>query len=176
MRLFVANPTKQHLVFHYRKPESKNVLAVHIAAGSQEQIEDDRLTQAEIDEIVRQNEIYGLVPLSSVGKSTRGGANVPHMVFSIGQPITLTKIYEALEAQDDRMRRLGDETRINTAAGLQSALEQSTGAEVRVLETEVIQIDENGKPMEGPGAINNGVTVSKDTPQEPARRNRRRAQ
>lgn len=176
MRLYIANPTKQHLIFNYRKPETRNTLSVQIAAGSQSQIEDDRLTKAQIDEIIAQNERYGLVPISQVGKSTRGGTEVPSMVFSIDKPIVVSKIFEALEAQDDMLRRRGDETRVNTAAGLQRALEESTDAEVTVLETEVVQIDAQGKPMDDPNAVHNGVTVKREgAPSERPPTRRRRA-
>jgi hypothetical protein len=111
MKLYIGNATSQNFNFHYRLPENKRILHQYIAMGEQIAISGD-LTQADIDAIVEQGGIYGMI---SVDEVDRRATQYHGLCYSVGMEISSSKIEKLFVANQGVLIDLGREIRRNAA-------------------------------------------------------------
>jgi hypothetical protein len=170
MKLFVANPTKQHRVFTYRLPHDRSSRHMPIPAGGQVCIHRD-LAQSDLAAIVDQNLKYGLVEASQVNK--RGP--VPEMIYAVDREVPMSKIMEGFKAQEKMLIERGQDARTKGAIAIQQSLSEQF-ASVDALEMEIVEEDPRGGRRDDDQAFSEGVIVGQTQEKaERAARGRRRA-
>ena len=134
MKLYIANASKQEFHFTYMLPENPRPFSHHIRAGAQMMIE---ASQTDIDSIIKQHSIYGLMEASKVKKGFGG------QCYRIDKPINVEAIEQGLSQRDQEAIDRAQEARNNTAAAAdmilstkaqEMGLKQKSGLEVEVVE------------------------------------------
>lgn len=170
MKMFVANTTRQVVDFNYRLPENNGMRAQKIPVGQQIQLTGD-LTTPQIDAVVKHWGRYGLVEVREIDR-TKPFIGV---CYSIDTPVPVSAIQRALSHNQQVLVDRGRETRKAAAIAESQTLNQSLEdnnlpADLRNLEMSVVE--ENPAPR-GDGeepAINEGVRVSNEEPEQMSRR------
>ncbi|MGX5055997.1 hypothetical protein ACWKX9_20385 [Enterobacter asburiae] len=122
MKLHIANTTKQRHDFTYRKPETGRLVYHPINAGSQVVVLDG--TAAEIDAIVQQHAIYGLIDANSIDQSRV----YIGMCYSIDKAVPSRIIEKAMRDNDEHLTRGAHERRQASVIATNQALsEQESG-------------------------------------------------
>jgi hypothetical protein len=122
MKLYIANTTKQRHDFTYRKPETGRLVYHPINAGSQAVVLDG--TKAEIDIIIQQHEVYGLI---DAGNIDHNRAYIG-MCYSIDKPVASRIIEKAMRDNDGHLNRAAHERRQASVIATNNALnEQDSG-------------------------------------------------
>lgn len=167
MKLYIGNATSQNFDFHYRLPENPRVLNRFIPMGEQVLITGD-LSTPEIEAVVKQGATYGMI---SVDEVDRRSSLYRGLCYSIGKPISSSKIEKLFHANTGVLIDLGRELRKNAAIVENNRmLRQAREHELVLKEMEMSVQEENGEMAEGFRA-NFGESGS-TTP----RRGRRKAQ
>lgn len=155
MKLYVANCSKQEFLFTYMLPENIRPFSHHIRAGSQVEIIGN---QDDIDSIIGQHTIYGLVEANKVKKGFGG------LCYRMEKPVSIDAIEQGLEqtAQDQIDKAL--EARKMTAAAADMVISQKAqemGLKQKApLEVEVIEESKN--PFETSNKFNETIEVVKE--------------
>jgi hypothetical protein len=111
MKLYIGNATSQNFDFYYRLPEKKSALHQFIPMGEQILISGD-LSQPEIDAIVHQGGVYGML---SVDEVDRRAIKFHGLCYAVGKEITSSKIEKLFYANTGVLIDLGKEMRKNAA-------------------------------------------------------------
>lgn len=142
MHLYIANASRQVQNFMYRLPEHPQVRQQTIPIGGQIKISGD-LTQVEIDAIVKQHEIYGLIPVEDI--ALKGG--FASLCYQVGKPISPVKIEMLAQRNTGVLQDRGREQRKNAAIVMTNQLGASVrehGVELGEVEVDTIE-DDNGR-------------------------------
>lgn len=108
-KLYIGNTSRQHIQFIARLPESGKILRRPIAPGKQDMVYDGELYV--IEEIIRQNELYGLKKAEEVTRTK----TFTGMAYRIDRPITIENFMIADEKNYEILEDMGAETRAKAA-------------------------------------------------------------
>ena len=161
MKLYIANCTNQAQDFNYRLPEANSVRRQRIEIGQQIQISGD-LAQTDIDAIIAQHAMYGLVRADEVDRTKP----FIGLCYNIDKPVTLTKIQSAFSHNQDVLTKLGHEIRKEAAVAASAHIESINEGGQRLTNL-VMDIEEDTKdgggmkesvrvtrrPIEGPPPV-----------------------
>ena len=114
MKLYVANCSKQEHLFTYMLPENPRPFSHSIRAGSQIEITGN---QPEIDSVVSQHSIYGLMEAKKVKKGF--GA----LCYAIDKPISIEAIQNGFTQSEQEMVDRAQQARNATAAAADQILQ-----------------------------------------------------
>lgn len=106
MKMFIANCTKQPWEVWFRIPGTRDARTQAIGVLGQEQISGDLMPE-EVDAIVEQLSIYGMVHVNEVDRAKP----FVGLCYSLDKPISVSKIGHTLEHNQEIMERRGEETR-----------------------------------------------------------------
>ena len=94
--LFIGNVSKQIIQFAYRTLERAGVIYQTIAIGGQIRIAPNGvktdLTTPEIDYIIGQHRVYGILPIEELNDITASSS----VCYAIGKPISADKLQRAM--------------------------------------------------------------------------------
>jgi len=145
MKLYVANCSKQEFNFTYMLMENPRPFAHRIRSGSQQEITGN---QDEIDHIINQHAIYGMMEAGKVKKGFGG------IAYRIDKPISIEAIQQGLSQRDQEMIDRAQLSRTITAAAAdqiltakaqEMGLKQKSGLEIEVLEEKKNAADDSSK-------------------------------
>lgn len=163
MKLFVGNPTAHKAIFGFRMPETGRVVQVEIQQGGQELIGD--FDTPIMDEILKQNEIYGLADAATVGKRTKGVAPRT-LIYSLGKPIPQNRLTDAVDAVDEALVEEGEEMRkavaIAADQAISGALQEQLGPGGARMKSTTIEVREDPRPDRDPIGRDETVQVVHD--------------
>jgi hypothetical protein len=134
MELYIANCTKQDHQFTYMLLENPRPFMERIRAGSQIKIKG---SNDEIDQIIKQHEIYGLIPVDKIKGNFSG------MAYRIDKPINVEAIENGISVRDQTMIDRATEARKITAVASdqkisetaqQMGLKQKAPLEIEIIE------------------------------------------
>lgn len=165
--LFIANCSKQEMLFTYMFLENPKPFHHKIRAGTQIRID---ATDDEIQHIIKQHEIYGLQNVEKVKKGFGG------IAYRIGKSISTEAIEAGLSQKDQEDIERALEARKNTAAATDLILTQKAqefgSRQTAALEIEVV---EEGKgPTDNAGKFNETISVVKQGMESSRKRGRPR--
>lgn len=162
MKLYVANCSKQEFDFTYMIPENLRPFMHKIRAGAQVEING---SQDEIDAIINQHSIYGMVEANKVKKGFGG------LCYRLEKPVSIDAIEQGLSQNDqDKIDRALDARKLSAAAADQviSQKAQEMGLQQKApLEVEVIEEGKN--PYDTTGKFSETIEVVKDGGPAPKR-------
>jgi hypothetical protein len=145
MELFIANCSKQDFLFTYMLPENIRPFSHKIRAGAQIKLTQ---TQPEVDIIIKQHEIYGLMEIAKVKKGFGG------LCYRIGKPISVEAIEAGISQSDQENVDRAQEARNITAAAQdqiismkaqEMGIKQKGGIEFEVVEDKKNAADQSEK-------------------------------
>lgn len=145
MELYIANCSKQEFDFTYMLPENPRPFLHRIRAGSQVKIHG---TNAEIDCIIKQHAIYGLMNADEVKKGFGG------LAYRVGKPISIEGIEQGMSQADmEAIERALEARKVQAAASdmiiqqkaQEMGLRQTDGLEIEVLEEKRNAADTDSK-------------------------------
>lgn len=166
--LYIGNISKQIQMFAYRALERPGIVTQPIPIGGQIRVSPNGsttdLTTPEIDAIINQHKVYGIVSVEDMG-----GNHNPFngLVYSIGKAITPEKLRRAIEKQEDGLRKLGQKMRQEAALAVNSQIEEQIGAPLRNLEMSFQEVEPRGGYVDDLDHPAEGVRVTRlaDQPQ-----------
>lgn len=156
-KLFVANCSKQEFHFTYMLPENPRPFAHHIRAGGQIEIKGSTF---EVDAIVKQHSLYGMMEVGKVGKGFGG------LCYQLGKPIKVEAIEQGLSQSDLEMIERAQQARNITAAAQdriisdkaqEMGLKQKGGLEVEIIEEKRNAADNSQKFEQTIEVVHEGV-------------------
>lgn len=158
--LFIANTSNKHNEFLFRLPGVEQVRRIIINAGTQQEVLRNAQSE-EIEYVINQHRVYGLVESSQVQKVDK----FTGILYSIDKPVTVNAIQIALEKNSEILLQEGYELRKIAAVATNAALEETLSqnrsmGKQRAIEMEVEEIaDEYSvkRPM-----IKQKIKVAKD--------------
>lgn len=161
--LYVANCTKQTRLFTYMFVENPKPFHHKILAGTQIKIEG---SDFEIDQIVKQHEIYGMQLADKVTKGFSG------LAYRLNKVISLDAIQAGFSQKDQEIIDTALEVRKNTAAATDMILNRKAqeygSRQTAPLEIEVIE--EGRGPTDNEGKFNETIQVITDGIETPAKK------
>src|SRR5262245_53057907 len=135
MELYVGNVSKQIQMFAYRSLERPGIITQVIPIGGQIRISPNGmnadLTTPEIDYIIEQHKIYGIMPVEELD-TNKGPFN--GLCYCLGKPISPDKLRRAMQKNEDSLQKLGKQMRQEAALAVNSQIEEQIGAPLRQLE------------------------------------------
>jgi len=155
-RLYVANATKQNQEFHFWAPDNRRPLIQTILPGQQVQVWNEA-PRDQLEQIVRQHEIYGIKPASELDRNRE----YVGMVYQFDKPIVSDRIEQALTQNDQALQKQALERRKESAAALDEAMTRDSaeaGVQLQGLSVEV-------REEERPGAetqVNEKIEVQRE--------------
>jgi len=152
MRMFIANGMHQNLDFQYRLPESKRPRQQIIPIGSQVMLSGE-LSQKDIDAIIEQHGIYGMIEASEISRSNEHVA----YVYSVGKPVSAEYIAQLVQHNRVIHTELGRRYRQEAAVATSSMIQDNTTDHLNSLEF-TIREDTKNKDHE----IDETVRVTSD--------------
>lgn len=152
-KLYIANTKKQAEDFCYRMPGQNGVRKQRIEIGQQIAISGGDLSTLEIDAIVDQHAMYGMVCVDALDRTKE----FIGLCYSIGKPVTIGKMEIALAHNDDVLTDRGKELRKEAAVSVNNALEQQTDG----LQKLDISVQEDNAPQ-GVVPIAEGIRVQRE--------------
>jgi hypothetical protein len=174
-KLFVGNATKQKYEFAYRVPEQTGLRVQPVPIGQQVQVTGD-LSTVEIDAILEQHRVYGIVNVADINRSKAFAG----ICYSIDKPISVSKLMEAIDhntqALVERGREMRKELAIANNEMLEGALSEA-GRPERLRNFEMSVVEENHDERDETDPIAEGVRVQRqegDHAPERAPRSRKR--
>ena len=172
MDLYIGNATRQVQQFCYRVPEQGGVRVQDIAIGTQIKISGD-LNSAQIDSIIDQHRVYGLIPAKEAGKVK----DFAGLCYSVGKPIKAERLQLAMDANQVVLKARGEQLRRDAAISVNNAIEgqldeMGTGTRLREVEMSAAEEEPRGGYRETP--FGEGVRVTRDDAKTAARRRRSR--
>lgn len=145
MDLYIANCSKQDFLFTYMLPENIRPFSHKIRAGAQMKLVQ---TQSEVDIIIKQHEIYGLMEVAKVKKGFGG------LCYRIGKPISVEAIEAGISQSDQENIDRAQEARNITAAAQdqiismkaqEMGIKQKGGIEFEIVEDKKNAADQSEK-------------------------------
>lgn len=144
MKLYIGNATRQVIDFKYWVPGVKSPRSQIIPIGGQIMVggSTSDWSQADIDKIVAQHVVYGLVSLAEADKQK----SFSGMCWSVDQPIPPHKLMRLIDLNQGLLKRRGEEIQkmaaLASAQRLQNDLqEQQIPENLTTLETSVAEVD-----------------------------------
>jgi hypothetical protein len=144
--LFIANTSKQHHDFYFRRPEAKQNTLIPIKAGQQVQVLKE-VTSDVVDFVIAQHRKYGLMSAEEAARKHKGFTG---LVYSVDKPAPAKLLLGTFENNDRVLKEVAKENLANqagaTMAKIQDNLqEQGIDANLRHME---VEITEQVKPGE----------------------------
>lgn len=145
MELFIANSSKQDFLFTYMLPEVVRPFSHKIRAGAQIKLVQ---SDVEINSIIKQHEMYGMMEVSKVKKGFGG------LSYRIGKPISVEAIESGIGQSDQEMIDRAQQAREITAAAQdqiismkaqEMGVKQKGGIEFEVIEDKKNVADQSEK-------------------------------
>ena len=162
MKLYVANTTQQVQDFQYRMPDSLKIYKQTIAIGGQIQVPGD-ISTADIDFIVEQHAIYGMVDVKDIDRTK------PYigLCYSVDKHVNVERVKYALIHNNEVLVERGREIRKEAAVSVNNIIEEKTGG-ANSLEMSVEEIETKGKDTE----VNEKIRVSRSEAPTPSTKRR----
>jgi hypothetical protein len=160
--LYVGNVSKQIQLFAYRSPERPGIVTQTIPIGGQICVAPNGvnvdLSPPEIDSIVNQHRMYGIVAIEDLGES-----NSPFngLVYSVGKPISVEKLYKAMHRKEEELKKLGQKMRQEAALAVNSQIEEQIGAPLRQLEMSFSEEEPRGGFSDDVDHLAEGIRVTR---------------
>jgi hypothetical protein len=171
-QLFIGNVTKQIQTFAYRLPERSGVIAQNIPIGGQIRVSPNGvnvdLTQFEIDAIINQHRMYGLMAIDEIDSKN---VNFGGTVYSIGKPLSVDRLRRAMIKYEEKLDAMGRKMRQEAALAVNSQIEEQIGAPLRQLEMSFSEEEPRGGFTDDANHIAEGIRVKREA--EDGRRTRR---
>ena len=172
MDLYIGNATKQEQQFCYRVPEDGRLRVQDIHVGTQIKVSGE-LTAQQIDAIVDQHRMYGLIPAAEAGKVK----DFAGLCYSVGKPIQIDKLQLAIDANQRVLEARGEKLRRDGAIAVNNMIEKNldemgTGARLREVEMSAAEEEPKGGYRDKP--FGEGVRVTRDDAPTASRRRRSR--
>jgi hypothetical protein len=173
--LYVGNVSKQIYQFAYRSLERAGVIVQPIPIGGQIRIAPNGtkvdLTSPEIDYIVEQHRMYGMVPVDEV----ENAGPFSGLCYSIGKPISVEKLHRAMRKKEEALKLFGQKMRQEAALAVNSQIEETVGAPLRQLEMSFAEEEPRAGYSEDIDHLAEGIRVtrSRELPSIEGRRGRR---
>lgn len=162
--LYVGNVSKQIQLFAYRIPEKSGIITQTIPIGGQIRIAPNGintdLTTLEIDFIIGQHRMYGIVSADNLNENADKPFN--GLVYSIGKAMSVEKLRKGMQKKEDALRALGQRIRQEAALAVNSQIEQQIGGPLRELEMSFTEEEPRGGYAEDLDHIAEGVRVSRE--------------
>jgi hypothetical protein len=114
--LFIANTSTKHNDFNFRLPGNPQLRIEKIPAGNQIRVLAD-MNQEEIDYVVKQHEVYGLIHVSQIKKIDQFSG----MIYS-DKPISVNDMQVTMDKNNDVLLKEGYELKKVAAVAMDSAL------------------------------------------------------
>lgn len=158
--LFVANTSNKHNEFVFRLPERTQSITRYIPAGKQMQVLEDA-TKEEVDAVIKQHEVYGLVHQSQIKNACKFAGTV----YSIDKPVTVDAMEMAMEKNNDILLEEGQKLREIAAVASNAQLSEAIShshqpvGEQRAVEIDIQQIPDERSDKEP--MLKSSVKVSK---------------
>lgn len=140
MKLFIANCTHQKHKFNYKLPESMQPFVMDIESGKQIQLPE--MNSDEINYVLSQHEPYGMKDVNRIDKNFSG------LCYSIEKPISVSKINDGHDQQQENMQAMSKEVLETQAAAALQGLEQKILETGNTPDGSVLEIDIEGKPVD----------------------------
>lgn len=162
MKLYVANCSKQDHDFTYMLFENPRPFHHRIRAGAQFEVNG---SQDDIDHIIKQHSIYGMMEVGKVKKGFGG------ICYRLDKPIAVDAIEAGFEQRDQEMIDRALEARKVTAAAAdqilynkaqEMGLRQKAGLEVEVVEEKKNAADNEPKFNQTIEVVREGVQPGKN--------------
>ena len=165
-QLFVANLKRQVEHFTFRLPGAEKVQQYPIQPASQLKIP-LALTDEQIDSIVQQKAMYGMVPAKAVIKSPFFHG----ICFSLDKPVTNVEIDRGFEHNDEALMKEAEDQRVTATAATAAQMEEQTNGTLREFRQEIMEIPAAGADQNN--VLNHTIEVARDGDTASARRNRK---
>ena len=146
MTLYVANCTKQNVDFIYRAPESMRLKTQQIPMGGQQLILSPTATTEQLQAILVQHEMYGLVDVKDIDRTQA----FIGLCYSFDKPVDVERIQRAHAHNEEMLVERGVQNRKEAAAALSDVILKED-LPVTHLEVETIEVQKRGE---------NGPTMS----------------
>jgi hypothetical protein len=160
--LYIGNVSKQIQMFAYRTPERTGIVTQTIPIGGQIRVAPNGvnadLSTIEIDAIINQHRIYGIVSVDNLGSSS-GPFN--GLVYAIGKPISVEKLHKAMRRKEEELKKLGQQIRQEAALAVNSQIEEQIGGPLRQLEMSVAEEEPRGGYSEDLDHTAEGIRVTR---------------
>jgi len=172
--LYVGNVSKQIQQFAYRALEKSGIIIQTVPIGGQVRVAPNGpnvdLTTPEIDYIINQHRMYGLVSVDEI--KARG--KLSGLVYSIGKPISEDKLRRAIVKLEDELDERGRELRKEAALSVNSQIETHINAPLRNLEMSFEEEEPRGGYANDLEHLAEGVRVTRTDASLPSVNGRRR--
>ena len=163
-KLYIANCSQQIQDFQYRVSDNDKIYKIPIDIGTQIQLPGHLSTQ-DIDFIVRQHAVYGLVSVSEIDRSKHFFG----VCYSIDKPVDISKLRYALEHNRDVLVERGKEIRKEAAVVVNNALEEDARFSGRLnsFEVEITEIEKpNASSDSDHTSVNEKLLVTREATEE----------
>lgn len=173
MDLYVANCTRQNMVFNYRF-QGDNIKYVNIPIGKQQKIPGVS-TQAQIDQVIKQHEPYGMIPVEEINRTK------PFIgtCYSVDKLIKTDAIMKGLDHNETVLIERGREIRRAAAVQSNNMIEnalheanQRNNMDVKLDELEVMVQEADAQGRMARDGLQEGVTVTHNTGPNPVESNK----
>lgn len=121
-KLYIANCSPQRQVVHYRLPENPKIHTQTIEIGRQVQFGNNELTDTEVNAIIAQLQIYGLIGISELARAKRG---VPY-IYSLNKPVPEKTFRDVIGFNQGVLTDAGKLFRQQAAVAVSNAMDSST--------------------------------------------------
>lgn len=156
-KLYVANGKLMAEVLQYRCPKTNQLRSQRIGAGRQVEITGSYNVD-ELHQIVGQLEVYhDEVKTVAELKHVR---NPKGLIFCLDRPIEADVIQERIDREGELAQNIAAEESENAGLAAFASAKAATG-DVNETTLEVVQQDENGRPVRGGKAVDFEFNVSK---------------
>jgi hypothetical protein len=168
-KMYIANCTNQVQDFQYRLPESNKIYKQPISIGDQIRLSGD-LSTPDIEAIISQHQIYGLVPVSEIDRSK----DFVGLCWQLDRPIDVEKVKRALAVNMRVLDARGKEIRKEAAVAVSNSVEaelSNTPDRLKALEFSIEeQPNKDGRDIQ----VNEQLRVTRDPSQAAPKPPRRR--
>jgi len=160
--LFIGNVSKQIFQFAYRSLERQGVIVQTIPIGGQIRVSPNGsrtdLTTPEIDAIVDQHRMYGMVPIEEIDHTKDPFSG---LVYSIGKSMSAEKLLKAMRKKEEALKQFGQKMRQEAALAVNSQIEEQIGAPLRNLEMSFAEEEPRGGYGDDADHLAEGVRVTR---------------
>lgn len=167
-KLYIANCTKQHQDFQYRIPETGKLTAQPIPVGQQIMVYKDT-NRHELEQIVAQHEVYGLLPVSEARKA-KGFVG---LCYDYDKPVSMEVVVETVEHNDEALEQRSQEIREDSVAATEHQMKeqvQQAGGDAEDVSGLEVEVVEQKAPNDPNGETFKQTIASTTTKQKQGRR------
>ncbi|HEY7418117.1 MAG TPA: hypothetical protein VH593_23260 [Ktedonobacteraceae bacterium] len=160
--LYIGNVSKQIFQFAYRALERPGVVVQTIPIGGQIRVSPNGsridLTTPEIDHIIDQHRIYGMLPVDEIDSSKDPFSG---LCYSIGKPITAEKLWKAMKKKEEALNKFGQQMRQEAALAVNAQIEEQVGP-LRQLEMSFAEEEPRGGYADDMNHLAEGIRVTRE--------------